>query len=202
MFVAFSVTQKKTNTLDRRANSDVLLEAKDFGAGLSTLLLESYHTHNWIRQPVQIDSTITPASVQQLARQLNLPIRVSVIVSDPRVRQKVPTGGVMPETVLNALADTWDPRVPAVCELAALLRWTAWQGVLLQRGYGGTIVDHLEADLQDSWPGVARRINERLQQLGMSDRLDEVYSSNRDEVAERCLKIDDALEKFLSGDDQ
>ncbi|MFH0883330.1 MAG: hypothetical protein V2A56_10120 [bacterium] len=197
LIVASTVLRKAPRSV-RPANSTILLLAKDFGAGISTLLLESYHTYTWSRESVRLDSSVTPASVQELAGQLRLPVRISVIVADLRVRQLVPTGGVLPQSIVDGLEDNWDPQVAAACEAAALLRWAAWQGVLLDRWYGGTFEDQLENDFQQTWPNVAKRINRRLQQLGIDDRLDEVYSSNREHVAERCWQIDEALERHLS----
>jgi hypothetical protein len=185
----------------RHANAEVLLQAKDFGAGMATLLLESYHTYTWDRGSVRVDSSVTLESVQELAGQLRLPIRISVFVADPRIRQMVPFGGVLPRSIIESLEDTWDPNVAAVCKLTALLRWAAWQGVLLDRWYGGTFEDQLEADFQQAWPKAARQINHQLKKLGMDDRLEEVYSSNRENVAERCWQIDEALEKHLSAAD-
>jgi len=180
------------------ADATILMNAKDFGAGFSTLMLESFHTHSWSRASVRLDSAVTPVSVQALASRLHLQIRVSALVENRRIRQHVPNGGVLPRFILAGLNDYWEGRVAAVCEAAALLRWAAWEGALLDQTYGGSMQDQLESDYRKSWPVVAKRINRRLEQLGMNDRLDEVYSANREQVAERCWRIDEALERQLT----
>lgn len=186
--------QPKRETPVRQAASvATLAHAKDLGRGMTALLLEQYHARTWSRRHLRVDSTITPEGVQEHLDALGLRQNVRILTETPGYIRRVPYGSVVLQPISEELRTRWEPQVALMYETSTLLHWLAWEHACTLNDFGPFRREMQQAYIT-SYPKVARELNRRLAELGMSETLQTEGHVDPEGVIERCWEIDQALE--------
>jgi len=181
---------------------ELLGKIKDFGAGLNSMLLEACYNRDWYSStPLQVDTAFTIESLQQLADELEVPCDVRQLTQSREIIGKVSSGLTFPKSASDSLFELYGSEAQLIFETSAMLNWLVMDGYIVHEGQPVSMSAHVRT-YKKFYPKIVRKVNRNINKLGISLVLETEYPGDPDIIAERCWKIDEAIENYIYPSDE